>query len=277
MENENEEVIDDVIEDSTIEGQDEVLDVPSYEPDFGYSIKDEKLEFDERLRGSVKSKEDEDYIRDLYTKAGGLDEYKTKYADVESQAQNLIGGYEKLQSMRDGNDIRGIQKALGLTDDQILDYATALLDEDELPSEQKEVIQSNRKMQDELTDLRSKVNSFESQQSMSRKDSEVNGLKTMVSSDRYRGVNDAMAAVGHNMFDEVMMRGTHQFKVTGQEPSVQSIVDQVASQFAYLSKEQTTEENKQVLPSVRGTNTAPVKSEISSLDDLRKLASQIAV
>ena len=265
--------IEDVV-DSAIEEVTE--DAPEYSPNYEYSVKDKTLEFDSRLRDSIKSKEDEDYIRDLYTRADGLESYKTKSAELESQTQSLVGGYKTLQDFRDKGDMRGLQKALGLTDDAILDFASTLLDEDELPEDQKQMLTDNRKLSDELADLRSRVSGFETTAASQRVDQEKQQLVSMIDSG-HNELNQAMGAVGLNMMDEVIRQGTYEFQVSGREPSLQSVVDSVANRFAYMNR--TTlpivAEKQDVLPSVKGTNTAPVSSAIQSLDDLRKLAAQI--
>lgn len=60
-----------------------------YQPDFTFTVMDEKREFDERLRGYIKSKDEEDLIRDLYTKAAGLDVVKSKYEKTTEEIKSL--------------------------------------------------------------------------------------------------------------------------------------------------------------------------------------------
>lgn len=266
--------VDDVVEAVA----DDALEEPEYVPSYEYSVKDKTLEFDSRLRDSIKSKEDEDYIRDLYTRADGLESYKTKAADFESQAQSLVGGYQTLQDYRDKGDMRGLQKALGLTDDAILDFASTLLDEDELPEDQKQMLTDNRKLSDELADLRSRISSFESTAANDRVSSEKAELVNMIETG-HTDLNQAMSAVGLDMMDEVIRQGTYEFQTTKKEPSLQSVVDRVAARFAHMNKATMpiTTEKQVVLPSVRGGNVAPVSEGIQSLDELRKLAAKIAL
>lgn len=115
---------------------------PAYEPNYSYSIKSEEFEFDERLRGIIDSKENEDYVRDLVTKAHGLDSYKTKfsekeqafaelegrYGEIESNAKKYELGFERLEQLKN-NDLSSFARAWGINDQQILDLARSLLDE----------------------------------------------------------------------------------------------------------------------------------------------------
>lgn len=260
-------IVDDVV--------DEIVE-DEYVPNYDYKVKDETLKFDERVLGSIKSKEDEDYYRDLYTRAAGLDSYKAKVKETESQAQTLIGGYKTLQDLRDGGDIRGLQKALGLSDDAILDFATELLDEDELPEEQKTMMASNRTMQSELDELRTKVSGYDARDSDARVLAEKNELSSIIKSDTYSEVSNAMAAVGHDMSAEVIREGTMMYNQSGVEPSIAEVVKIVHDRYSYITNLNMSEK-KQVIPSVKGGNTNAIQTEITSLEQLRKLAGQIQI
>ena len=82
-----------------------------YEPDFKFKYKDEEFEFDERLRGLVKNKEDEQFIRDLVTADKAIKDYKelggireiqdkfTQYGELEQNHNELNQEIDQLSGM----------------------------------------------------------------------------------------------------------------------------------------------------------------------------------
>lgn len=63
---------------------------PEYKPDFSYKVYDTVKEFDPRLRSVIKSKDDEAYIRDIVTKAEGLEINKRNLEKFKKNTKELI-------------------------------------------------------------------------------------------------------------------------------------------------------------------------------------------
>jgi hypothetical protein len=123
-------------------------ETPAYEPDFGYQIRGEQFTFDERLHSAVKDKDTEDFLRDTFTKAHGLDavktrldESETKYGDLQSQFNesriendNFRGSLEHLNKLKESDPL-GFQRQWGLSDKWVLDRATSILDHQDNPAQ----------------------------------------------------------------------------------------------------------------------------------------------
>jgi hypothetical protein len=62
-------------------------EVAAYEANYGYEVKGEKKEFAEFLRGSITNLEQENELRDMYTRALGMDEIKESRTKLESEFQ----------------------------------------------------------------------------------------------------------------------------------------------------------------------------------------------
>jgi len=86
------------------EPQPEVQEEPAYEPNFQYKFQDEFHEFDDRVKAAIKSKEDEDYYRDLITKAKGMEIQKQRVSEYETQVKEWEGKYNDLNSRSENND-----------------------------------------------------------------------------------------------------------------------------------------------------------------------------
>jgi hypothetical protein len=238
-----------------------------YTPNLSYSVRDEEFQFDERFKDVVKSKDDEEYIRDLYTRSAGLDTYKNKYGELESQTNSLIQGFNTLKGFRDSKDMRSLMKALNVDEETLLDYTEELLKEHELPEEQRQLIERNRQLEERVNGFESKLSGFQEQEVNRRVDDDLNELRSLVSNDIYNPVANAMQSVGLDMAQEVLSAGHMEFSRTGKEPTVASVVKAVADKFNYLTKNQTS--NKPVLPTVNSTGSSHVASKVKSIDDIR--------
>lgn len=251
----------------------EPTEEPEYTPNFDYKYKDEDRQFHERLRESVRSKEDEDYIRDLYTRADGLESYKSKNAELETNSSALVNAFQTLKNFKETGDARGLQSALGLSDDFWLDHSESLLKEGELPEEQQQIIRENREMANRLAQMEGRIQSFETSGADARIESDMSQLQNLISSEQNIGVAKAMRSVGLDMANEVLKEGHMEYLQTNVEPSVASVVAKIAKTYSHLTNNSAA--NKPTLPNLRGVNQTPVKPKVSSLDDLRKLANSI--
>ena len=243
-----------------------------YTPNYNYSVKDEEFEFDERLRTAVTSKEAEDTLRDLYTKSAGLDTYKGKYSELEQQTNALVSGYNTLKELRDAGDIRGLAKALNMKEDTFIQFAGDILDERELPEEQRKLLEENRQMREQMSGFESQLNQFQQSEGTRKVDSDIAELETLIVSESYKPVAEAMKSVGISMQEKVMDTGIAMYHKTGKEPSVEEVVAFVAKEFDYLTKQAT---DKPVLPSVKSSGSTAIGKKITSIDDLRKLRASL--
>lgn len=271
------------VEDTTEAPVEEVVE---YKPNYNYKVKDEELSFDERFHGVIKSKEDEDYVRDLYTKSAGLDSYKAKYTGLEEQAQALLGGYKNLETIQEKRDIAALQKVFKFDDDLILERAEAILKEQQLPEEQRHLLESNRQIQDELASLkREHINTqkLTEEQALAQDKQE---LKTLITT-KYSDVAKAMQDSGFDMAYEVAMRGHMQYKSSGTEPTIGAVTEEVANLYKHLTSkqevvpeplmEQTTQEvlGLPTLPNLAGGTVNSVKKRPANLAELQAIAAQI--
>lgn len=306
---ENEEVVNEVNESSEIESQAQDESVQSDEiessesevqdewsPNFNYEVKGEQREFHEGLRDSVKDKEMEDYLRDLYTKADGLETYKAKLEKYEENAKGqneqidlLMNGYKSLKSNRDSNNIDALLGDLGVADneefqDAILDWAIKKAEHLTLPQEEQDRIDAEKQRMNEYSELKNEVASLRASEHDKYIQSERTRLSSIVSG-QHGELSKTLKDAGIDFENEVIMHGTYQLRTTGIEPTLEDAVNAVATKYAYFNKptvnttEQTVQEfeapTDQVLPRVRRSSNTAVHSKIRSIDDLKKLANRI--
>lgn len=261
----------------------------AYEPNFSYKVKNDEKMFDERLQGLIKDKETEDYIRDLYTKADGLDFYKNdldsmtkNYGELEATSQAMVQGYQRLKELRDSGDMASLAKTLKLDRDAILDYASALLEEEELPQEQRALMQENSQFKEQLATMQTQIDQFQGSSEQAAVDRDLRELHGLATSESVSPVVEAMKERGMDFVKEVVDHGHMEFVTTGKEPTVRSAVDAIVNKYSYLNDFKQQQQQQQVeieppktLPRVKGTNSNMVSKEITSLDELKALAAQI--
>jgi hypothetical protein len=122
-----------------------------YEPNYKFKVLDDELEFDDRIRDVVKDKDTEEYIRDLYTKAHGLDSYKSKLETKNSEMENLQSKYQETESYLDTvkqgidqlenlskDDFMAFQRRLEIPDEKILDRAREILQLRDRPAHEQQ-------------------------------------------------------------------------------------------------------------------------------------------
>lgn len=270
-----EEESDEELEDGEeLEGDEEKSSDEPYTPTLKYKVKDKEFEFDPRLKDVIKSKKDEEYFRDLYTKAAGLDTYKSRSLELEAQARQLLAGYTKLQEMRDQKQYDKMASALGLSEDAIIDMAAQVIRKKD---EEAKLTPAEKQLREEMATLKSQLNQYQTQakvygETLHSKEVErdISSIHGLVKSKQYSGVANAMKSVGLDMFNEVVQMGIYLENI-GQEPDIQDVVDAVAKKYLYLLNT-----NKQpTLPKMKGANSQAVGKTITSLDQLRELAKTI--
>jgi len=279
---------DEVIEDNVVE----------YTPDFTYKVKDETFEFDDAVREAIKSKEVEDKFRDLYTRAAGLDDYKSKYSDIESkyneqapQLERLIGGYKTLMSYRDEGDMDRLMSTLGVSEDALMDYVGQLLEREELPEEQRAALKQNREMEDKIYHLEQQVQQFQTNETTSRHQAERNELSQILQSNDYSEGVQLLNEVGVDFEKDVIRAGEAIVANEQRYPSVaeavqaayalrKPLLERLSGQTQTINNEPgqvATErivERQPTLPKVKGANSNKI-DEVMSFEKLKEIANSI--
>lgn len=275
---------------------------PAYTPTFSYKVKDEERAFDDRFKSVVKSKEDEDYIRDLYTRADGLPLIKEKLEATEARAKEYEGTVATLQetaataysffndlkeAVTKGNPRKAVEK-LGMDEDTVLRMALEIAQEREMPepqrkalSAQRELARNNETILAEQRALREQNQMLMEQQYAMTNESlatqqaaELNGHIN----GKYSDLNKKLSEAGVNMYDEALMLGRNMFAQTRTIPSIGGLVDTVASKYAKLvgqapaqvAQQSAAPQRPASMPKINGSGKTAVDQPINSLDDMRK-------
>lgn len=277
-------------------GLDSVEGTPEeYEPNFTYKIKDEEHQFDEMFNPFVNDKQSEEALRDLYTKAGGLDSYKEKVTSYEerlgerdSEITGLRDGFKQLRGFRDEGKYRQLFSSIGLSDDDVMKYSLSVAQEEELPEEQREIIKQNREYKDRLDALESNMSRQAQLDSSRSTERDLDELSSHVNT--HSDLNKTMAAAGYDLSDEIIAYGLSAGRMNnGKEPTLTQATEAVVKKYnSFLNHgreaqpatntiEQRINNRPKTLPRVNSSNqTAPMDAPFSSIDQLRELSKQFS-
>lgn len=272
---------------------------PAWAPSFEFSVKDKKHQFDEWIRPTITTKEQEAKVRELYEKAYGLDEvkadrqtlkqerddFKSKFTNVEQSLQTLSGYVKK-------GDFRTFFSALKIPSQAIINYAIQELKYQELPAEQKAAIDQQRQQQSEFEFYQQQTQTLQQQmQEMVVQQHRTELQSTLARPDYASTVQAFDARVGKpGAFEaEIIKRGAYYETVHKTSPPVSQLVAEVISLIGAAGNSsqqgqtpssiptpsqaqgQPFQQQKPVIPSFQGSSAkSPTKKTISSIDDIRK-------
>lgn len=272
-------------------------EAPQYQPNFKFKSYDKEAEFDEFVRPLVKDKDTEEKLRDLYTKAYGLEPMKQKYtklqeehAPLKTKYDTLYGNVNRLGQFLEKGDLDNFFQGVGVKEDQIYKWALHKLQMQEMPPEQRQAYQelSERRRnetlmaeqyaltQAELQKLQTQQRMFELDQNLSRQD-----LKPMI--DAYESKVGQPGAFRQ----EVIRHAQLVFKESGQDLSATDAINQVLERYKPFLQMQASNPMGQpspqvqsqsrapVIPNVTGRSTSPAAKQVRSLDDIIKLSKEM--
>ena len=306
MDDENIEVEENVVNDGEIvynaPPQDEPIEnlnepsaelVEEYQPNMTYKIRDEEHTFDEMFNGAVVDKKSEEALRDLYTRAGGLDSYKEKantykesLTEKDTQLSSMRNGFESMRNFREKGDFRRLFGSLGVDDKSVMEYALKVAQEGELPQEQQAIIRENREYQDRLDVLESEMNKQSQSRVTESTERDLNELESQINANK--DFSDIMTNAGLSFGDEIISYGLSAQKLTGKDPSIAEATAAVIGKFKTLMNingpaptnetriEQRINNRPNTLPRVNSTNQTAPTEVFSSIDQLRELGKTFA-
>lgn len=264
-----------------------------YTPNFTYKVKDEERSFDERFHGIVRSKDDEDFIRDLYTKADGLESYKTKltekeqaYTQLHDQASQLSQGFQTIKQHRDNGDFDKLTKAIGWKEEDLLNYAYKIAQERALPQEEQKRLQAERQRNDEVASLRAEIDTMKTSQQEKLLNQQIDQVSAEMN--KYPEMYKEFEARGTSFGEMVIALGRNYKSMHGKDPDIGELVKTVVKQAMganYFDKTTQSADSEEQLPiintrkptlaNVKQGNTNPVDETID-MAKLRQMASEIA-
>lgn len=267
---------------------------PAYNPNYKFSVMDKEHEVDEWARPLIKDPEMEKKVKELYTKAYGLDYTKQRATEMEGELgkykESYTGLYKDVEeavSLKNAGDLDGFFQKVGLSNDKIYDWILAKINRQNLPPEQKQVYEqleaknrAEREWEKQFTQLNTQY------QTMAEKNREMEVDFALAKPDVQETVNRYDSLNGKGAFKRFVAEyGFLHHSQTGQDPTVEMAVSAVmkriggliASPQAANIPTASGEKPLPVIPNVSGRNISPTRRSPRSLSDLKKLADEAQV
>jgi hypothetical protein len=270
----------------------------AYQPNFKFKVLDQEQEFDELLRPLIKSKDVEEKIRELYSKGFGIEhikgerqKFREELETLKPQYESLNKGLDQLSNMLGKKDYLGFFNALKIPEEDILQYALSRVQYKEMPPEQRQQLDAQYQEKQRLEYLEQtnqQLLEMYQNQAVHQRTSELDGYLGKPDIQATASAFDARVGQPGAFRDEVIRRGQYHASISGQDIPVEQAVREVmalignatpAPQMQAAAVNPATvaaQQNKPVIPNIKGRGTSPAKKAISSISDLRKYAADFA-
>lgn len=279
-----------------------------YTPNFKYRVMDKEMEFDENLKKLIQDKDSEEAIRQLLTKAGGLDRIKQDQSQTRQELQTekqTTGKYKQVidtaMQFRQKKDYNSFFQFLDIPEADILQYALERVQYRELSPEQRAQIDGQQSAHLRAVSLEQQNQSLQAnyeQVAQATRRMEISQELSKPQVSEFVQNFDARAGRPGAFQQAVIERGKYHWLANHVDIPVAQAVQEVlwlaqgagpqaplnpatnealppsptgASQ-APAQSHQT--QQRTIIPNIRGNGTSPVKTIPKNLNDLRKLAAQ---
>lgn len=271
-----------------------------YAPNFKFKVYDDEKEFDDFVRPLITNKEMEEKVRDLYTKAHGLDGLKTRHEKLRTDYEGVLPVKQKYENLSETlgtlshyvnkDDFDSFFQTLRIPEDKVYKWVAKKLQEAEMTPEQRAETEARRAEQHRLYQLEkqnemamSRLEAFEAQQNRAQ-------LESVLAKPEIASVAQTFdAKVGRQgaFMEEVIKRGVTLYHLTKQDLSPEQVVQdlmqtlgKVIEPMAASPQGQPTSMGGQakppVIPNIQSRSVSPVKKTPRTIDELRKLSAGMA-
>ena len=295
--------VDDIIV-TPDEPSDEV--VSDWQPNYKFNVLDEQKEVDDWIKDKITDADMEAKVRDLYERAYGIDHLKVDRETLRNHNQKLdqtvntyASNYQRLGSYIQNNDLNSFFKEWNIPPDKLVDFAInhVRMNDPNIPAEERQAVQHEQQQQQMLADLQYQNNMMRNQLQGNTVQQTAIDLNIELSKPEIASISqdyDARAGKQGAFRERVINMGsmlsqpdpaTGQYRV----PSVTEVLNQTVQFLGYNpaamgqplvqqpgpgAHAQQHQAAKPVIPTVRGSGASPVKAQVRSLADLRKLSQQ---
>lgn len=278
-----------------------------WSPTYKFKVHEEEKEFDDFLKPLVKSKEDEEKIRDILERAYGLDHVKADRATLREHNKALVSevnefGTVKMELQALGThlkngDFESFKEAFNIPDELIMQYALQKVKLANASPEEQAAYQAQRAEAQRLRALEDQNRAWqESYQNyvVSSKETELNFVLSQPDVVNVMQEFDSRLGQPGAFRNEIIRRGQMHFNATGQDLSAKQVVDTFVSMLGVVPGQVSPPQNvqpgqvvqnrstgqkvvtgaqgaKPVIPHIAGSGASPVRKVPKSISELRKL------
>jgi hypothetical protein len=267
---------------------------PVFTPNFKFKAGGKEMEFDDFIRPIIKDADTEKKLREMYEKAHGLPSIKSErdrvleeYKGLKGEYTGLTEGLDHLSTLVSKKDYHGFFNALGIPEQDVLQYALSRVQYKELPPEQRQQMDAQYQASQRLEYLeranQELLQTYQTQQ-VSQRSAELEGYLQRPEIAQITSAFDARMGPGA-FKNEVIRRGQYYASLPqAQDITVEQAVNEIMSLVGPVAPQQAPapqieppqavqqHQMKPVIPNIKGRGTSPAKKIVRSISDLRKEA-----
>lgn len=266
---------------------------PAWVPNYKYKVGEKEMEFDDYIRPIV-NKDNEAKVRDLYTRAMGLDSVKQRLHDTsrdlktfKSENETRTKYLNQLSGFINNKDLGSFFKNTQIPEEMVYNWVLEQIKYKELDPQHKSAYDDRNKYRTQAMEQEQRLQDLEqrySQTTLQQRHAELDqALQRSEVSQIGRAYDERVGRPGA-FRNKVIETGAFRSQQLGQEISVDDAVGEMVREYgAFITTNapagqiptQVMGSNRPpVIPVVGGGNTSPIERAPKSLDDLRKLAQQ---
>lgn len=279
----------------------------AFTPDFKFKVWKDEREVDQDFRPLIKDADSEKRIKTLLSKAYGMDKFveerdklRGDYDGYKGQAEPVMQQVKKINEYLNSGTIdgayRGIRE-LNVPDELLLQVASFIMKRNEMPADQRAVLERNERLARENEELKSKFDSTDGEAAQLKRQTSLLQIDAELTKPSVKPIADAFEADhGHGSFrDEVIQAGyrleaANPGKTIPFDEAVQAAVTRWSRYYGGQAQNQGVAptvpvqqgqgqppaKKPNIIPHVPGGGASPAMRSISSINDIRKLANERA-
>lgn len=286
--------------------------LPSFQPNWKYKAFGKEKEIDAFWQPLVKDADSEKKVKDLFTRADAFDDLKSRNENTQNQFQGLLTEYQALDrdvrkviQFKNSGDLENFFNSVKISDDQIFDYARRKLEMANLPPEQRQAFALQAQERQRLYDLQEQNQYLEQNYQTQAVHARTTQLDMVMMTPEIQSAANAWdqkTGMEGSFRDLVIEEGQRHAYTTGEDLPPAVVANRVLSRFGkFLAESQapgtaspagnpgsmhspqaplppgtTQVVTKPVIPSASGRGTSPVAKSPKSIDDLKRMAKEMA-
>lgn len=281
-------------------------ETPAFTPNFKVKVMDKEHEIPKFLHDAVKTPEDERALKEIMEKAIGLDFVKPKYLEAREQAKRIAGDFQNLSSQVETarahyqrGDLDGFFKQLQIPEEKILQWIGDKLNYNQLPPDQKQVIDARKQAEDRAFQAESQAATYQQQHEQALSQQVQMALESELAKPDVQQVHTAFdSRMGQGAFEaELRRRGDYYWKTEGRVVHPARIVSELmtflgtpapatpaaaatptatpAATPVQAATPAASAPKTPVVPNISGRSASVVKTQIRSIDDIRKRSKEL--
>lgn len=268
---------------------------PTYAPDFKFKAYEKEYEVDELFRPLFKDKDTEAKIKALHSKAYAMEGMKEKldgtrkeYDGFKGEIEPKIRAYESFNKILANKDWDTFFTKLNVPDEEIFAYVEKKLALANAPADQRAEYERNLALRQQAYVQEEQIRNYETayqQQAVQTRNMQLESLMSRPDVQKYAAAWDEKMGTIGAFRDLVIDEAAKAWYASGQDWPAEQAVNHVIQRFGKLVQGQQLAPAAQqvmpqasqppVIPHVAGRGTSPVKKVPKSLDDIKKMVSEL--